>query len=92
MTPPIAAIMTRAITIFLELAEIAEPMEDIVDVAEFITVDDDDDDDDDGSTIMNINYIIIHRTLLYTLNEYKRANIFMARSCLISFENNMKSN
>lgn len=74
---------------FLELAERADPIEDIVDEAELIT---DDDDDDDGSTIMNIDYIIIHRTLLYTLNEYKRANIFMARSCLISFENNMKSN
>ncbi len=89
MTPPIAAIITSVMIMFLELAERADPIEDIVDEAELIT---DDDDDDDGSTIMNIDYIIIHRTLLYTLNEYKRANIFMARSCLISFENNMKSN
>lgn len=74
---------------FLELAERADPIEDIVDEAEFIT---DDGDDDDGSTIMNIDYIIIHRTLLYILNEYIRAIVFMARSCLISFENNMKSN
>lgn len=87
MTPPIAAIITSVMIMFLELAERADPIEDIVDEAELIT-----DDDDDGSTIMNIDYIIIHRTLLYTLNEYKRANIFMARSCLISFENNMKSN
>ena len=50
---------------FLELAERADPIEDIVDEAELIT-----DDDDDGSTIMNIDYIIIQRTLLYTLNEY----------------------
>ena len=63
--------------IFLELAERAEPIEDIVDDAEFIT-DEDDEEDDDDSTIMNIDYIIIHRTLLYILNEYKRANIFMA--------------
>lgn len=54
--------------IFLELAERAEPIEDIVDDAAFIT--DDEDDDDDDSTIMNIDYIIIQRTLLYTLNEY----------------------
>jgi hypothetical protein len=90
MTPPIAAIITSVMIMFLELAERAEPIEDIVDEAELIT--DDDDDDDDGSTIMNIDYIIIHRTLLYILNEYKRANISMARSCLISFKNNMKSN
>ena len=80
---------------FLELAEIEEPNEDIVADTEFITdddVDDDDVDDDDCSAIMNIDYIIIHRTLLYILNEYKRANISMARSCLISFKNNMKSN
>jgi len=55
--------------IFLELAERAEPIEDIVDDAEFIT-DEDDEEDDDDSTIMNIDYIIIQRTLLYTLNEY----------------------
>ncbi len=63
---------------FLELAERADPIEDIVDEAELIT-----DDDDDGSTIMNIDYIIIHRTLLYILNEYKRANIFMAHGAFM---------
>jgi hypothetical protein len=41
------------------------------DIAEDAIDDDDDDDDDDGSTIMNINYIIIHRCLLYALNEYE---------------------
>lgn len=89
MTPPIAAIITSMMIMFLELAETAEPNEDILDDAELMT-----EDDDDGSTIMNIDYIIIHRTLLYTLNEHKRANIFMARLYfdLISFENNMKSN
>ena len=56
---------------FFELAERAEPNEDIVDDAEFMT------EDDDGSTIMNINYIIIHRTLLYTLNEHKRATTYL---------------
>jgi hypothetical protein len=74
---------------FLELAERADPIEDIVDEAEFIT---DDDDDVDGSAIMNNDYIIIHRTLLYILNEYKRAIVFIALLYLISFENNMKSN
>ncbi len=87
MRPPIAAIITSVMIMFLELAERAEVIEDIVDEAEFIT-----DGDDDGSAIMNIDYIIIHRTLLYILNEYKRVNICMKRSCLISFENNMKSN
>ena len=61
---------------FLELAEIEEPNEDIVADTEFITdddvVDDDDDDDDDCSAIMNIDYIIIHRTLLYILNEHNQ--------------------
>ena len=57
MTPPIAAIITSVMIMFLELAERAEPIEDIVDEAELIT--DDDDDDDDGSTIMNIDYIIL---------------------------------
>ena len=62
---------------FLELAEIEEPNEDIVADTEFITDDDvvdddDDDDDDDCSAIMNIDYIIIHRTLLYILNEHNQ--------------------
>jgi len=59
---------------FLELAEIEEPNEDIVDDTEFITDDgvDDNDDDDDCSAIMNIDYIIIHRTLLYILNEHNQ--------------------
>ena len=41
---------------FLEFPERAEPIEDIAEDAI-----DDDDDDDDGSTIMNIDYIIIQR-------------------------------
>lgn len=59
---------------FLELAEIEEPNEDIVADMEFITDDDVDDDDgnDDCSAIMNIDYIIIHRTLLYILNEHNQ--------------------
>ncbi len=40
---------------FLELPDKAEPIEDI---AEDVI---DDDDDGDGSTIMNIDYIIIQR-------------------------------
>lgn len=67
---------------FLELAERADPIEDIVDEAEFIT---DDDDDVDGSAIMNNDYIIIHRTLLYILNEYKRAIVFIALLYLLLY-------
>ena len=43
---------------FLEFPERAEPIEDIAEDAI------DDDDDGDGSTIMNIDYIIIQRRLL----------------------------
>jgi hypothetical protein len=55
---------------FLELAEIEEPNEDIVADTEFIT--EDEDGNDDCSAIMNIDYIIIHRTLLYILNEHNQ--------------------
>jgi len=56
------------------LAEIAELIEVIVEEAVFERDDDDDDDDDDDSTILIINvycYIIIHRTLIYIINEYE---------------------
>jgi hypothetical protein len=53
--PPIAAIMTRTMAIFLELPDSAELIEDIADEA----ADDADDaaDDDDDSTIM-YNYCV----------------------------------
>lgn len=53
MTPVIAAIITRTITIFLELPESAELIDDIADDA------DDADEDDDESTIIYNNYCSI---------------------------------
>jgi hypothetical protein len=50
--PPIAAIMTRTMAIFLELPDSAELIEDIADEAA-----DDAEDDDDDSTIM-YNYCV----------------------------------
>jgi len=58
MTPPIAAIMTRTMTIFLELPENAEVMDDIAAVAA-VAADADADaeaDDEDDSTIIYNNY------------------------------------
>jgi len=58
MIPPIAAIITTAITIFLELAENAELMDDIADDADADT--DDAVDEEAGSTILLLyGYIII---------------------------------
>ena len=48
-------------TIFLELAERAEPKEDITDDAD---ADDDDDDDDDSTILLLYAYIIIHGCLI----------------------------
>ena len=49
MIPPIAAIMTRTMTIFFELPESAELMDDIADDA---ADDDAEADDEDDSTII----------------------------------------
>jgi hypothetical protein len=64
--PPITAIITSAMIIFLELAESAEPIDETADDADD-DADDDDDDDDDDSTIIFLllyGYIIIHRCLI----------------------------
>lgn len=75
--------------IFFELAEKVERIEltaeDAIDAIDDDADDDDDadaDDDDDGSAIMNIDYIIIHRCLLYTSNEYENntRNLYIDRN------------
>jgi len=68
--------------IFCELAEKVERIELTAEDAIDAIDDDDDDDDDDGSAIMNIDYIIIHRCLLYTSNEYENntRNLYIDRN------------
>ena len=60
MIPPIAAIITRTMTIFLELPESAELMDDIADdAADDAAADAEaDDEDEDDSTIIYNNYCI----------------------------------